>query len=42
MGLANGLLAALNDNPNGLSAEELANAAGTEAFYTVDLPPSNV
>ena len=34
IGLTNGLLAALNDNPNGLSAEELAAAAGTEAFYT--------
>ena len=34
IGLANGLLAALNDNPNCLSAEELANAAGTESFYT--------
>jgi ubiquinone/menaquinone biosynthesis C-methylase UbiE len=34
MGLDNGLLAALNDHPEGLSVEELANAAGTEAFYT--------
>ena len=36
MGLANGLLAALNDNPSrgGLSAEELAAGAGTDEFYT--------
>ena len=34
MGLASGLFAALNDNPGGLSAEELAAAAGTDAFYT--------
>ena len=35
MGLASGLFAALNDNPGGLSAEELAAAAGTDAFYKI-------
>lgn len=34
MGLANGLLEALNTHPDGLSADELAAAAGTESFYT--------
>lgn len=34
MGLSNGLLAALAEHPEGLTSNELANAAGTEAFYT--------
>jgi ubiquinone/menaquinone biosynthesis C-methylase UbiE len=34
MGLSNGLLAALNSHRDGLSVDDLAAAAGTEAFYT--------
>jgi ubiquinone/menaquinone biosynthesis C-methylase UbiE len=34
MGLANGLLEALNAHSDGLSVDELAAAAGTESFYT--------
>lgn len=34
MGLKNGLLSTLAENPNGLTADELAERAGTDAFYT--------
>ena len=34
MGLTNGLLAALNSHPIGLTADELTSTANTEAFYT--------
>ena len=34
MGLNNGLFEALRQHPDGLTADELAGAAGTEKFYT--------